>query len=120
MIRALLIWAGLMTWALMACALPLSFSHLTIRDGLSQSTVKAITQDGEGFLWFGTADGLNRYDAYHFTVFRNDPADSLSPGGNDVSSLYYDPAEALLWVGTEDGGISLYDRTTETFTRLRH
>lgn len=109
-----------MTWALMACALPLSFSHLTIRDGLSQSTVKAITQDGEGFLWFGTADGLNRYDAYHFTVFRNDPADSLSPGGNDVSSLYYDPAEALLWVGTEDGGISLYDRTTETFTRLRH
>ncbi len=120
MIRAILIWAGLMAWAMMACALPMSFSHLTIKDGLSQSTVKAITQDGEGFLWFGTADGLNRYDAYHFTVFRNDPADSLSPGGNDVSSLYYDPVKALLWVGTEDGGISLYDRTTETFTRLRH
>jgi ligand-binding sensor domain-containing protein len=46
----------------------LAFNHLTINDGLSQNPINSIIQDRYGFVWFGTHDGLNRYDAYNFVV----------------------------------------------------
>jgi ligand-binding sensor domain-containing protein len=51
----------------------IKFTHLTTDDGLSQSTARCILKDKYGFIWFGTYDGLNRYDGYNFTIYRNIP-----------------------------------------------
>ena len=106
------------TAAAQACAVNRSFyfEHLKVEDGLTQNTVTAILQDSKGFMWFGTKDGLNRYDGYKFKTFRNDPSDSTSLGNNFVHSLYEDK-EGSLWVGT-DTGLYIYDPKMETFRRF--
>ena len=58
--------------------LPIRFEHLTTADGLSQSSINSMVQDRKGFLWFGTQNGLNKYDGYTFTVYHHDPDDSTS------------------------------------------
>ena len=68
----------------------IAFNHLTVEDGLSQSSVTCIFQDAKGFMWFGTQDGLNRYDGYNFKVFKNDPEDSTSLINNFIFSIYED------------------------------
>ena len=60
------------------------FDHITLEQGLSQSTVNAIVQDGPGFLWFGTQDGLNRFDGYSVRVFRHVDGDSTSISDNGI------------------------------------
>lgn len=60
------------------------FNHLTVQDGLSQSAVTVIFQDKHGFMWFGTQDGLNRYDGYNFKIFKNIPSDSTSLTDNFI------------------------------------
>src|SRR5512147_1605673 len=55
------------------CKCVLRFDHIGIEQGLSQSSVQAIFQDSLGFLWFGTQDGLNRYDGYTFKTYKPDP-----------------------------------------------
>ena len=86
--------------------------------GLSQSAVNCIYQDRQGFMWFGTEDGLNRFDGYSFSVFRRDPADPASLSHNFVWAVQED-AEGGLWVGTE-GGLNRRAPGTTVFTRLRH
>ena len=76
-------------------------------------------QDHEGYLWFGTRDGLNRYDGYTFTVYRPVTGDSTSLSGNIIRTLYED-RDGTLWVGTGNGGLNRFNRRTETFTPYRH
>ena len=87
------------------------FKTLDIQNGLSQNTVNAILQDRSGFMWFGTKDGLNRFDGLSFRVFRKE-ADAL--GNNFITALHED-GEGKLWVGT-DAGVYVYDPFTETFS----
>jgi len=94
------------------------FEEISIDQGLSQSIVKAILQDRRGFMWFGTEDGLNRYDGYEFVVFRHDPEDPHTIGYNDITSLREDGA-GLLWIGTFHGGLSRYDPATGKFRRFQ-
>lgn len=94
-----------------------AFRHLTIADGLSQNAVSAIVQDRRGFMWFGTKDGLNRYDGYEFVVFRHDPFDSTSISDSEITVLFED-GQGRLWVGTRGGGLNRFDRNREQFERL--
>ena len=75
-------------------------------------------QDRRGFMWFGTEDGLNRYDGYGFFVIRNDPDNPSSLSHNDVTTLYEDHS-GIIWMGTNNGGLNRYDPATETFTRYQ-
>jgi signal transduction histidine kinase/ligand-binding sensor domain-containing protein/CheY-like chemotaxis protein len=93
-----------------------AFRHVTIDDGLSQNAVSAIVQDRRGFMWFGTKDGLNRFDGYNFLVLRHDPQDTGSLSDSDIASLFED-REGRLWVGTQDGRLNRFDRDRERFVR---
>ncbi|TVQ66252.1 MAG: hypothetical protein EA360_06430 [Balneolaceae bacterium] len=91
-----------------------TFHHLTIREGLSQSTVRAIHQDRYGYLWFGSADGLNRYDGSSFAIYKHNPEDPATLGGNSVLAIHED-RQGRFWVGTQAGGLSLYHHEYERF-----
>ena len=95
----------------------IKFTNLSLKEGLTQSSVNCILQDKKGFMWFGTQDGLNRYDGYHFTVFKHDPADSTSLSDNFIQSMFEDK-QGVLWIGTE-GGLNKFDREKEQFIRYR-
>ncbi len=94
------------------------FNHITHEQGLSQSTVNDILQDNQGFLWFGTNDGLNRYDGHEITVFKHDPDDSTSISYNHISVIFED-SNNNLWVGTQGKGLNLFDRNTNAFKRFQ-
>ncbi len=95
----------------------MKFENISVEEGLSQSAVLCISQDYLGFMWFGTQDGLNRYDGNKFTVYRNDPADKNSICYNHIRCIYEDK-NLNLWVGT-DKGLSRYNRENDTFKNYR-
>lgn len=78
------------------------FERISLEQELSQSTVYCMLQDSKGFMWFGTEDGLNKYDGYTFTVYKHDPENPNSLSNNEVRSIYEDQSGAL-WVGTVGG-----------------
>jgi signal transduction histidine kinase/ligand-binding sensor domain-containing protein/DNA-binding response OmpR family regulator len=94
------------------------FSHLTVNDGLSQSNVVSILQDSRGFMWFGTFNGLNRYDGYNFEIFQHQLEDQYSISHNFISSIYEDHTN-IVWVGTPDG-LNYYDRSSNRFISFMH
>src|SRR5215470_20240687 len=80
----------------------LYFSRITSANGLSHNKVNCILQDKRGFIWFGTEDGLNRYDGQYFTVFRNNPSDTSTISGNIITDLLEDE-KGIIWIATSDG-----------------
>jgi ligand-binding sensor domain-containing protein len=92
----------------------LRFQRVSLTQGLSQTSVSSITQDNQGFMWFGTQYGLNRYDGYKFKVFAREPGRSNSLSGVFVRSLFKD-RDGILWVGC-DQFLDRFDPVTETFT----
>ena len=94
------------------------FNHLTVADGLSHAAVTAITQDQRGFMWFGTQDGLNRYDGQQIVTFLRDSNDPGQLPHNWIWTLHSDSA-GNLWIGTDGGGLALLDPRSETFSTYR-
>ncbi len=92
------------------------FRQLTDADGLSQSTIFAMIQDRDGYLWLGTIDGLNRYDGYEFRVYVNDASNASSISDNFVSALFED-SDGFIWVGTVNGYLNRFNKKTEAFKR---
>ena len=94
------------------------FQHITIKDGLSQSTVETIVKDDIGYMWFGTNDGLNRYDGYELRIFRHDASDPHSISDNYIYHIIKD-RNGDLWVGTNNG-LNHLDLKTEKFECFRY
>ncbi|TGE21118.1 sensor histidine kinase [Hymenobacter metallicola] len=97
----------------------LTFHTLTAAQGLSENSVYSIVQDKQGFLWFGTQDGLSRYDGVEFRVFRNDPQRAGSLSSNFILSLAEDQ-QGQLWVGTGGGGLCRYNPVTGRFRTFEY
>ncbi|MGF7141356.1 two-component regulator propeller domain-containing protein [Roseimarinus sediminis] len=91
-----------------------NFSHIAKDEGLSHNTVECITKDADGFMWFGTRNGLCRYDGYEFKVYLN----SATPGsisGNRILSIAEDN-KGNLWIGTHQNGLNKFNRKSNHFT----
>ncbi len=97
----------------------LQFSHFQTNEGLSQSNVLCILQDSRGFMWFGTREGLNRYDGYNFTVYKNDPKDKNSISGNFISNII-ESRDGNIWIATWGDGLCRYNILTNRFTSYKN
>jgi ligand-binding sensor domain-containing protein/signal transduction histidine kinase len=109
---------SLLLWAVCALAqaspLSLRFERLGVDEGLTQESVTSVLQDSHGYIWMGTQAGLNRYDGYRMTGFKNDPANPHSLLDNYVQALFED-ASGQIWIGSK-GGLDRYDAAAQSFT----
>lgn len=96
---------------------PLSFESLSTEDGVSQGTINCIFQDHYGFMWFGTNDGLNKYDGHNITVYYNDLEDPYSISDNHISAITEDE-EGSIWIGTLNGGLNKFNPQSNKFYRV--
>lgn len=96
-----------------------TFRHYGVIDGLPSDATYTIAQDRAGYLWIGSRDGLARFDAHDFRIFRHDPADPASLPANDVSALLID-AQGRVWAGGEGNGLNLYRPDNGGFAHWRH
>lgn len=94
------------------------FEYITMKDGLSQSSINCILQDSVGFLWFGTQDGLNRYDGYEFKIFKNQPFEGNSLSNNWIQTMV-ETEPGILWIGTWGEGLNRFDTFKNQVTRYR-
>ena len=85
-----------------------------VKQGLSQGMINCIYQDKEGYMWIGTKDGLNRYDGYQITTYRNNPNDTYSLPDNYCTAIVEDD-NGNFWIGTNSKGLYLFDKRTERF-----
>ena len=93
----------------------LRFKHLGVEQGLSNSTVWYILKDSHGYIWIATFDGLNRYDGYEVTIYKNNPDNPKSLSSNMIRGIFEDQ-NGIIWIGTEEA-FNKFDRETEQFTR---
>ncbi len=98
---------------------PMRFDHLALDQGLSQSNILSILQDSEGYMWFGTENGLNRYNGYEFDHFKRERGnpDALA---NDFIFDVAEDADGNLWIATNGGGLAMLDRESGAFVSYRH
>jgi ligand-binding sensor domain-containing protein/serine phosphatase RsbU (regulator of sigma subunit) len=92
----------------------IKFRSIGTDQGLSVGFVQCVIQDHKGFMWFGTQDGLNKYDGYEMEVFRNNPKEKFSLSNNDILTIYEDK-NGILWIGTNGGGLEEYDPALNKF-----
>ncbi len=97
----------------------LKFDHLDINAGLSENNVLCVLQDSRGFMWMGTRDGLNKYDGYKFTIYRNNANNKNSISNNFITALAED-SKGNIWIATNGGGLNLYDKDKDQFTHYKH
>ena len=95
----------------------LKFNHLTRNDGLSSNRVNCIYEDRDGFVWFGTEDGLSKYDGYSCKVFRNDPDNKRSIQDNSIEVIAEDTLTKNLLIATPSG-LMYYDKSIEEFKSI--
>lgn len=91
-------------------------SFQTLQEGLSHPWVMCTLKDSQSFMWFGTHDGLNKFDGTNFIVYEHDPADTNSISFNSINTILED-RNANIWVGTSKG-LNLYNREKDNFTTI--
>ena len=97
----------------------IQFTHITGEDGISQSSISSMLQDSYGYIWLGTADGLNKFDGKNFAIFKNDPDDPYSISYNDITAIA-EAEDGTLWIGTRGGGLNTYSRETGRFSSYHY
>ncbi len=97
----------------------IKFEHIGVAEGISQINITCIFQDSRGFMWFGTRDGLNRYDGYNFTIYRYDPKNNNTISNNFIQDITEDKS-GNIWIATQVGGINKLDVRKEQVTRFLH
>ncbi len=95
------------------------FDHISTNDGLSQNDVNSIFQDKEGFMWFATHDGLNKYDGYGFTIYNPDRNNANSINSNLTYTITSDSNDNL-WIGTTGNGLNFFDKSLDKFYHFTH
>ncbi len=90
------------------------FEYVPLDKGLLPKTVLCILQDSKDFMWFGTLNGLYKYDGYNFTVYKHEPDNPYSLSDDNITSLYQDQS-GNLWIGTGDGGLNRFDQRKKQF-----
>lgn len=95
---------------------PFFFSHLGVEDGLSQVTVLNIFQDSDGYLWFGTRNGANKYDGYAFKVYQPEVNNPASISDSYITNISEDKHKNI-WIATSNG-VNCIDYKTQTITRI--
>ncbi len=95
------------------------FERLSPKQGLSHNTVFSVVQDKQGFIWFGTQDGLNKYDGYTIITYEHDPDDPNSLSSSNAGNLFVDQ-NGIIWVGTWGGGLNRFDPLTEQATHYKN
>jgi len=98
---------------------PMYFEHLSVRDGLSQSTVMSILQDSQGFLWLATESGLDRYDGYSIREYRRERGNDHALASDFIWKIAED-TQGDLWLATIGGGVARWDRRNDRFQQFRH
>jgi len=93
----------------------ISFHHIGIESGLSQSTVLSSLQDSRGFMWFGTFDGLNKYNGKDFTIYYPDENNDKTISSGTIYSMC-EGKDGLIYIATSGGGLNVYNPDTEKFT----
>lgn len=93
------------------------FRRITTEDGLSQSSVPSIVQDKQGYIWFATSNGLNRYDGYEFKTYRHELYNENSLSNDRIEKLFIDSKDRF-WIGTEGGGLNLFNTQTGLFKQI--
>ncbi|OCX51554.1 hybrid sensor histidine kinase/response regulator [Mucilaginibacter sp. PPCGB 2223] len=97
----------------------LSFDHVSVNNGLSQSTVLTILKDSRGYMWFGTRDRLNKYDARNIKTYNYDYRDTTSISCNDYVFFVFEDRQKNLWIGTSKG-LNRYIPESDSFERILH
>ncbi len=109
---------GLFFYQLSLNSQELAFRHITKDDGLSNNSVYKILKDSQGFMWFGTLNGLNKYDGQRIKVYDHDPQEPNSISNGSIQALMED-SRGYLWIGTKDG-LNKYDPVKDEFVVYKH
>ncbi len=94
----------------------MQFDHYAVKDGISQSVILSVFQDSERYMWFGTQNGLNKFDGYSFVNYFFDPSDTTTISSSWIFDITEDD-NGVLWIGTK-GGLNRFDKKTGLFTRV--
>ena len=99
-----------------------TIERLGLEQGLSNNYIMGITQDKDGFIWFSTESGLNRFDGNNFRVYRkNNPKEEFKTiSGNELNAVYADKFDDIIWIATQRDGLNAFDPKTETFKHYKY
>lgn len=104
--------------SLLLTAQPYTLKRLSIEQGLSNNYVVSITQDKQGFLWFATEEGLNKFDGTRFITYYKNTHNSIT--GNELNCVYASPTQPIIWIATQRNGLNAYNYNTNTFTSYQN
>lgn len=110
----------LLLFPLWVWAPPYSVKRLGAIEGLTSNYVLSIAQDKQGFLWFATEEGLNKFDGIRFVPYYKGAPGKLSITGNELNYLLDDPVDSVLWIATQRAGLNAYNYGNNTFTAYKY